>query len=62
MYQTTYSSKNESSISQSILPHNGFNNLFPTVQETTPFMMVGWLKEMRGDVPVSEKGHAFRVV
>ena len=36
----------------SILPHNGFNNLFPAVQETNQFMEVGWLKkknEMHGD-------------
>ena len=25
----------------SILPHNGFNNAFPTVQETNHFMEVG---------------------
>ena len=31
----------------SILPHNGFNNLFPTVQETNHFMEVGWLKKMK---------------
>ena len=47
---------------ESILPHNGFNNLFPTVQETNHFMEVGWLKknEMHGDVPVSDMRHAFR--
>ena len=40
----------------SILLHNGFNNMFPTVQDTNHFMEVGWLKknEMDGDVPVSE--------
>ena len=31
----------------SILPHNGFNNLFTTVQETTHFMEVGWLKKTK---------------
>ena len=53
----------------SILPHNGFNNLFPTVQETNHFMEVGWLKkkkkkkkknEIHCDVPVSDMRHAFR--
>ena len=29
----------------SILPHNGFNNLFPTVQETNHIMEEGWLKK-----------------
>ena len=29
----------------SILPHTGFNNLFPTVQETVKFMKVGWLEK-----------------
>ena len=45
----------------SIFPHNGFNNLFPTVQETNHFMEVGWLKknEMHGDVSVSDMRHAF---
>ena len=44
------------------LPHNGFNNLFPTVQETNHFMEVGWLKknEMNGDVPVFDMRYAFR--
>ena len=39
----------------STLPHNDFNNLFPTVQETNHLMEVGWLKknELNGDVPVS---------
>ena len=32
---------------ESILPHNGFNNLFPTVQETNHFTEVGWLKKMK---------------
>ena len=35
---------NESSI---ILPHNGFKNLFPTVQETNHFMEVWWLKKFK---------------
>ena len=30
-----------------ILPHNGFNNLFPTVQETNHFMEVGWLEKKK---------------
>ena len=30
-----------------ILPHNGFNNLFPTIQETNHFMEVGWLKKIK---------------
>ena len=30
-----------------ILPHNGFNNLFPTVQEINHFMEVGWLKKLK---------------
>ena len=49
-------------IQSSISLHNGFNNLFPTVQETNFFMEVGWLKknEMHGDVPVSDMRHAFR--
>ena len=36
----------------SILSQNGFNNLFPSVQEINHFMEVGWLKknEMNGDV------------
>ena len=53
---------NERSISQASLPHNGINNLFPTVQETNHFTEVGWLKknEMHGDVPVSDMWHAFR--
>ena len=29
----------------SILPHNGFNNMFPSVQETNHFMEVVWLKK-----------------
>ena len=36
---------NESSISQASLPHNGFNNLFPTVQEINHFTEVEWLKK-----------------
>ena len=56
----------------SILPHNSFNNLFPTVQETNRFLEVGWLKkkkrkekkkqeeEMHGDLPVSDMRLAFR--
>ena len=38
---------NGSSISQAShrIMDNGFNNLFPTVQETTHFMEVGWLKK-----------------
>ena len=47
----------------SILPHNGLNNLFPTVPETDHFMEAGWLKnEMHGDVPVSDMRHAFGIV
>ena len=38
---------NQLFINQScILPHNGFNNLFSTVQETNHFMEVRWLKRM----------------
>ena len=46
----------------SILPHDVFNNMFPTVQETNHFMELGLLKknEMNGDVPVSDMRHAFR--
>ena len=47
----------------SILPHNDFKNLFPTVQETNHFMEVDWLKkkmEMHGDVPISDMRHEFR--
>ena len=31
----------------SILLHNGFNNLLPTLQETNHFVEVGWLKKMK---------------
>ena len=35
----------------SILPYNGFNNLFRTVKKTNRFMEVGWLKKkMKGMV------------
>ena len=36
---------NESFNQSSILPHNGFTNLFSTVQETNRFMEVEWLKK-----------------
>ena len=41
----------------SLLIHNSFNNLFPTVQETNHFMYGGGVvekNEINGDVPVSE--------
>ena len=34
----------------SILPYNGFNNLFPTVEEANHFMEVRWLKKMKSMV------------
>ena len=50
MYQTNYFSQTKVQSVESILPHIGFNNMFPTVQETNHFTEVGWLKknEMHG--------------
>ena len=61
MYQTNYFSQTKFNQS-GILPHNGFNNLFSTIQETNHFTEVGWLKKtkLHGDVPVSDVWHAFR--
>ena len=44
------------SVEQKFLVHKGFINRFPTFQEITHFMEVGWLekKEIHGDVPVSD--------